>query len=476
MDIRAAHDFFKAAFPEQITHRLVGIEYEYPIVQANGEGIDYAVLLKLYEALGERGWQLVRDDVTGVIVNAVLPHQEPDVPFESEHVITTDTGFHTLEIGLAPTLTLQRAEAELKRLLGLVLEILEPLEARLLGYGIQPVTPPSEDRMTARGRYRFLHDDFVRGSEFVNEIVLYSTPTGEYPAKMLAEHSIFCLSAAGQTHVDVSRDEAILIVNALNITSGFRIAMLANSPIWLNRVSSYKANRELFWEWGWRNRISQTGIPQRFENLEHYLNYVFDFRSFMVKRDNGYFMLDRTYPFRTFFVSDGQTAIGLDGEPLYVSPELDDIHFQLGIAWFNARLQSAFGTVEDRCAANQPPDAHLSGSALTLGLVENRDRLVSFADQFSHDQANAIRLAAAKYGMAFTHPDLDVQSKVRELLDIAHEGLLKRGFGEEIYLKPLQDRVAEHRCPADDAVDLYTEGGVELMIDRLNMRRFLYDG
>lgn len=472
--LNAARQFFKDSFAADITRRLVGIEYEYPIVQlANGEGTPYEVVLSLYDQLAEMGWSLHRDGATNVVIEARLPYQSSDGTLKSHHMITTDAGYHTLEIGLAPTVTLQESETELKRLVALVLDIIEPMGATILGYGIQPITRASHDNLAARGRYEFLYDEYTRGADYLNDLVLYATPTNEYGAAILREYGIFTLTAAGQTHVDVGRDEAIPLINALNITSGLRIAMFANSPVWQQEVSSYKANRELFWEWGWRTRANQTGIPPRFQNLDHYLDYIFDFRGFMVQRDDQYYKMDNSRPFRAFFNDGRQTMIALNGDLVDVEAQIEDIHFQCGTAWFTSRLQSYHGTIEDRCPGNQPPDAHLSSSALLLGLVENQQAFLSFAEQFTHDHAATFRLAAAKYGMDFEHPDMNLPAKAQELVELARDGLLRRGFGEEQYLAQLSDRVAAHRCPADDVLDYYQQGGVLQLIDGLNMRKFI---
>ncbi|PJF44584.1 MAG: hypothetical protein CUN55_03195 [Phototrophicales bacterium] len=474
LTIQSARQFFKTSFVKHVSQRLVGIEYEYPMVQlANGEGTPYEVVLSLYDRLAEKGWQLKRDGTTQVVIEAHHPYQSQDGRIKGHHTITTDAGIHTLEIGLAPSLTLQESEVELKRLIELVLDIIEPMGATLLGYGIQPVTLPTREKLAARGRYSFLAEEYTQGAAYMNDLVLYAAPNGEYGPEEIAEYGIFTLSAAGQTHVDVARHEAISVVNALNLTSGLRIALFANSPVWKNEISSYKANRELFWEWGWRGRENQTGIPPRFQSLDHYLDYLFDFRGFMIQRGDQYYKMDSSRPFRHFFTSSAQKMKTLRGDDVSVEPRLDDIHFQCGVAWFTARLQSAHGTVEDRCPGNQPPYAHLSASALALGLVENHQELSTFADQFSHDLANVLRLATAKYGLAAEHPEVDIRAKAQELVEIAQKGLQKRGFGEESYLDIVQERLQQQRCTADESLDFYHQGGVQALIEKLNMRRFL---
>jgi hypothetical protein len=63
----------------------------------------------------------------------------------------------------------------------------------------------------------------------------------------------------------------------------------------------------------------------------------------------------------------------------------------------------------------------------------------------------------------------DVLPLLAELLDIAESGLQKRGLGEEIFLLPLQERLAARRSPADRAVALFQEGGVSKLLKILSI-------
>jgi Glutamate-cysteine ligase family 2(GCS2) len=82
-----------------------------------------------------------------------------------------------------------------------------------------------------RGRYRILERSWDGPADPVHNIYLLT------------------LSAATQTHVDTTRDEAVAAVNGLNATAGLRIALLGNSPIWNGKDSAHHAARELFWDW-----------------------------------------------------------------------------------------------------------------------------------------------------------------------------------------------------------------------------------
>jgi gamma-glutamylcysteine synthetase len=472
MEMQVVQEYFRNSFPESLEYRTIGVEYEYPAVFSNGEGIPFAVVEALYAKLAEAGWDLKKDEATGQFVDAYLPVELPNGQ-QSSHMVTTDAGVHTIEIGLAPMQTLQAAEAAMEQVLEIVLRLLSEHDATLLGYGIQPVTPPGTELLAPRGRYRFLQEDFDQGIAFNNALELHASPDGQYNGHIPFDYGIFTLSAAGQTHIDITRAEAVPLMNALNRTSGLRIALTANSSVWKGQVSRYKSLRELFWDWGWTNRSEQTGFAPHFEDIEHYLRHIFSLRSFMIQRDQAYYRLDMTQPFGRFMESESQRAEALNGEWITVSPELDDVHFQCGTAWWTTRLQSRHGTIEDRCPCNQPPEAHLVTSALLTGLVENQTEFIELAERFPRDIWRDIRLAACKDGMQAKLPQIDVQPLVQELVSIAIKGLEMRGHGEADYLTVLKRRADAAICPADDAVTVFEAGGASALVERFTMQQFL---
>ena len=46
------------------------------------------------------------------------------------------------------------------------------------------------------------------------------------------------------------------------------------------------------------------------------------------------------------------------------------------------------------------------------------------------------------------------------MLDVAHEGLSKRGLGEEEFLQPLEERLKNRTCPGERAARVFREDGI----------------
>jgi gamma-glutamylcysteine synthetase len=422
------------------------------------------VLEYFWHRLAELGWETYTDDDTNCeIIGARKPRSErsPSIRTHNYDHITTDFGYPTLELDLAPATSLPEAENAFREIMQLITSIFAEQNTIVLGYGIQPIAPPVRKYLGHKCRYAIICD----AREEEEGFDLYP---GKFPV------GVHCLNAACQTHVEVSAGEAIPILNALNSTSGLRAAISANSAVWQNEIGDYKVPRLLFWDWFWPARRQQTGMPTSFKSLSHYVDYILDFRSVCIKRDQKFYRLDNTKPFRQFYFGEGEfDIISRDGERLKTRARADDLLTHQSLAWFDVRLNPAYGTIEDRVSCQQPPDAQLAVAALTLGLVENRDGICNLAGRLPREMWRDIRFLACKKGLEVVYPGVNVCDLVLEMLEVAQAGLGKREMGEEKYLQPLFDRHAVRCCPADNAISRFLEGGVKELVARYDMRNYL---
>jgi glutamate--cysteine ligase len=436
--------------------RRVGLENEYIMVSSDGSMLRPEVLDALWQELAVQGWSLKTDHITGKFISALKYRARPSQGEPPCDLITTDLGYSTLEINLAPAHSLQEGHAALRSLIALITSLLAKHASYLLGYGVQPITGPSSTFKGPKNRYA----------------LIFAVHEEENPGT--SQLGLQCLNASCQTQVEVTEDEAIIAMNALTATTGLRAALFANSPVWQNRVSEYKAIRHQFWDWCYANRKQQIGMPPRIQSLEHYVDYLLDFRSIVVARDKTFYRLNNNFSFRSFMQNpDGQIGTTLDGQKATLIPRPEDIQTQYGFAWLDARLHPMHGTIEDRVSCQQPPHVHLCSSAMTLGLIENLQGLTEISDLLSRDQWREIRQLASVYGMNFSYPGIDIKDLMTRLLLVADEGLKRRGLGEEEYLAPLSARIQTGICPADEILARFREEGVHGLIMHTDMKNFL---
>jgi len=451
---KVAHDV-EFRYPETLDHRKVGIENEYPVVFADGSAVPFPLIRGLFEELGNRGWRLVRDEHTDQLVAAVRPREGSAAPdgFQSD-IVTIEFGHHTVEVNLAPTDGIVEAERSLNEVLSTLTAVLHDHEAFLIGYGVQPLAPPVSRNVSPRGRYRLLERSWIKH------------PGNQYDIYLLT------LSASCQTHVDVTRTEVVPALNALNLTAGLRVALFANSPVWNGSAGDYAASRELFWDWSYGARKDQIGIPHPFEGIEDYVDCLMGFRGLLTRRGDEFFSLDNRSSYRDYFANRSNSVETAAGVKVDLEPTLEDVEVLWGLAWFDARLQPRYRTVEDRCSCQQPPSAHLASPALTLGLVENLAGLTEIAGSLSADEWREIRLRACRRGMKLEYPGVDVPGLIGRLVEVAHAGLVSRGHGEEKFLEPLYERIQFGSGPATDARRWFSDGGGASLVRHADMTAF----
>ena len=75
-------------------------------------------------------------------------------------------------------------------------------------------------------------------------------------------------------------------------------------------------------------------------------------------------------------------------------------------------------------------------------------------------------------GMTEAAGDIPVKPLIARMLEIAEEGLINRGFGEEKYLRPLWARVNSEVCPADAAIQAFQQAGPGGLVAHSDMRQF----
>ena len=183
-------------------------------------------------------------------------------------------------------------------------------------------------------------------------------------------------------------------------------------------------------------------FPKVYENEDDYFSYLSETAIFTVTRG------EVTYYFEPIRAKDylNKPAIqawSIHGKEVSIQPSEDD--FQTHRSYQFQDLTTR-GTVEFRSVCTQPFSATFVPAALHLGLLVNLEALesilkgTSLFEVFDYDYPR-IRCLFSKKTISKT--DLKLILPLTEaLLTCAEDGLKNRGFGEEVYLAPLQERLA----------------------------------
>ncbi len=411
---------YEDAFPTRLDGpRRVGFEDEFAVVDAEGGMADVAVI---FEDFPRDVWKPKRDAVLGTLIGVRRPDGLE---------IGLDVGRGTLEIGWPPV-------ADLHDHVRLRADILAGVDARLASHGFvrledyacQPRTLPAPEGWARKARA-----DIFR-TLFVPDVHLQT------------------LSASAQIHVELARGEVLPALELFLAVSPVLIALNANSPVWGGALDpeGMLAARQDFWNrfttnhGFWGNVLCGTEPAQHPPRTFAALAAIACRAKFLVRIDGGRAECPQA-PFGAWAARDGREWTDDAFRAAFLDHE--------GTLWWDARPRAAYGTVEVRPMC-QTRDA-LASRALVLGLAENLDAALAHvrgAGSFAwwrDRQDDAQRAGLSDEGL---------RSRARRLVQIAKDGLARRGLGEEEFLAPLRGPLETGRSPAHAKKDLFLQYGL----------------
>ncbi|MEZ4673530.1 MAG: glutamate-cysteine ligase family protein [Caldilineaceae bacterium] len=201
---------FVAGFPaEKPVQRTVGREAEFPIVFTDGTTADARRVLERLRATSN----------FAAHYDHASPHLIVGVDGPGYH-FALEVGVGTIEINTRPCRDLFEIEALVTEAVQRVVRSAGYYSWRVLGYGIQPVTPPTLQIMAPKQRYQSLY------------------------RAMGASWLWYTVTASDQCHVAVGQPELVQMLNVGNMMAPVLIALCANSPIYGNKLTPFCSARE----------------------------------------------------------------------------------------------------------------------------------------------------------------------------------------------------------------------------------------
>ena len=398
--------------------RMIGKEAEFPVVTQDGRAADVGVLLRAF--LDEGGFTPHYDEAT--LVSVAREGLE----------IAIEVGRGTIELALSPCADLWELEKEFGKAMALVTRVVESCGMHLLGFGIQPRTPASHALMTSRKHYHALY-------RAIGKPWLALTTT-----------------AADQTHVDICRTELLDAINWMNLLSAPLIALCANSSVYGGRAGKFVAGREGLLRSLGEDRYGMT--PRKFSSLDEFIRYLCDYRSFILRDGDKYKQFNK--PFTNHLTASAQPPNAFS-----------DFLFHEHYIWNSARARVAVSTIEVRPACQQPPSEPFAANALILGWVEALPQVVAYFDDTlgnkTWDVMRVYRRAVVRDGLRTREP---IPGMIRVLVEIAEDGLVRRGHGEEKFLLPVWKRIERRESPGMHARKLFEREGMQGLLKEIKIK------
>lgn len=412
---------FVASFPKQKPiHRTVGREAEYPVVRADGQAADARRIL---EHLRGRHGMLANYDPH--IPNLIVSLQSATCNYALE------VGVGTIELNSLPSQTLWEIQESLGDAMQKVVRAAAHFSWQMLGYGIQPVSPPSLRIMAPKQRYQSLY------------------------RAMGASWLWYTVTASDQCHVAIGQSELVQMLNFGNMMAPVLIALCGNSPIYNGRRSPFCSARE-----GRMAEIHTTehrhGMPLRpYSSIGDYIHTVAE-STYLILKEGGE-IIPSHQPFTAYLREHG--------------PDFDAFLYHEHYIWNSARLRTAYGTIEIRPACQQPWLEQMAAAALTVGLIEGVTQIDAYIqDELGSDYWDRMRtyhLQTIRHGLAAPQPAPNFLSQV---VDMAEKALQGRGYGEEALLTPIYNRLFRQQNPAQRARQVYEIDGMQGLLRHTAIR------
>lgn len=438
--------------------RGIGIEAELPIVNQQGKAVPMQVIQQMFEYLHSHGFEINLDPFSGYITSASKANYQSAQHFDYYFdKITTEAGYSTIEVVLAPQASLQEVNRHFLKVLQPLYDYLASQNCRILGFGTHPVTPPSKNLIMPQERYLF----FQHFSQ--NNVI---------PNNQGADTHLLTITASNQCHIGICQEDSIMGVNVLNALSGLHIALNANSSVWQGKADEHcQANREFFWEDCYPQRLNQLGIPPQFETMTGYLDYLLQFEPMLIQREQGLLkVLNKSTLYDFMFGSSPIVAQTIEGNIIHTRPQATDLHYFNTFCYFDARLVPQYGTIESRVSCQQPPQETLAPTALTLGILENLDAATQLMHLFAPATWQQLRQDAGKHTLEAHIQGQSIVPLLEQYLDIAVQGLKQRNLGEEVFLQPLYQRLQQQQAPATVGAHIFEQQGVEAFLDHYSFQ------
>ena len=401
---------------------FVGIELEYPVVNLSGNATDVSLtkqlLIYLIDNFGFKADKFDSDNNPIQLIEQA-----------SGDMILFEVSYNTIEFAFAKASRIAEVEERLDTYLSMIQPYLRTHNHELQGWGVNPNWAKNDNSPVKSPRYEMLMD-FLELSKAKNNLFFHNYP--EYG-------SFICGS---QVQLDVSKISYLRVLNAFNQIEGPKAVLFANSEFW-GSDWDLAISRDVFWENSMHGVFEENAgiFPRVFKNEDDYFSYLSETAIFTAKR------AEETYYFEPIRAKDylNKSAIqawSIHGKEVSIKPSEDDFKTHRSYQFQDLTIR---GTIEFRSVCTQPFSATFAPAAFHLGLLVNLERLENilkdspFFEAFDFDYPRIRRLFSKK---DISDTDLKLIFPLTEaLLVCAEDGLKSRGFGEEIYLAPLKEKL-----------------------------------
>lgn len=417
----------------------MGVEIEIPIVNLGNDPVDFAVVHQLTETFASAfQMEAISVDDDGHICS-LQNYQNGDN-------LSYDCSYNNLELSMGKEQNINVISERFKTYYLFINRFLNQYNYTLTGMGVNPFRKKNRNVPIQNERYRMLY-------HYLGLYKNYNHPDffHDYP-----DYGMF--SSASQVQIDVDFDDLVDTINVFSKLEPIKALLFSNS-VMPEDEDGLLCVRDMFWE------NSMHGLnPKNVGMFEHELTSETDLLDYITGTSLYCIMRDGKYiNFEPIPVLDYYNKLEITGEfwngeayqRIAFQPRIEDLEYHRTFKFEDLTFR---GTIEFRSCCCQPISDSMTVAAFHVGLIAVLDDVKTLIER-DHVLYNR-NIEMTKLRQLFCRgevPNYLEKDKLKDLvlsiLNLAHIGLEKRGFGESHFLEPLFNRAKQNTNPALEYLD-----------------------
>ncbi len=424
----------------------IGIEIELPILNLEKTPVDFDFMQDVTRQFLKRfGFAVEGRDDDGRIYAAI--HEE------TGDILSYDCSYNNLELSMGKEKEIGALDRRFRAYFRFLQDALAERHHTLTGMGINPYRSYNRLQPIANERYRML----------LHHLESYEA-YGNLPMHFHHYPRFGMFASASQVQLDIRNEDLIPTIRAFSLLEPVKSLIFSNS-VMNGEHEELFCCRDMLWE-NSTHGINPHNVGM-FESIpeseEELLDYLESESLYCVMRDGKYINFP-PIPLLQYFQQEAVEGEQYDGNGSYqkvsFTPEIGDLSY---LRTFKFEDLTFRGTIEFRSCCSQPVKDAMTIPAFHVGLQQNLKELDSLLTEdrvLYHHGFDAAELRKA-FNRGYVPETLDQDALwdlVKQILNLAADGLRKRGCGEERFLEPLYERIAKRTNPAKEMLSRIQSG------------------
>ena len=432
--------------PTNQQKNFIGIEIEIPIINLDKKAVDFDVVHNITKKFQNHYTDFKEDgiDYEGNVFSLKNP--------KNDDIVCYDCSYNNIEFAMGKEKDLFTINDRFTEYYRFAKEEFEEHNHTLTGMGINPYRKYNINKPIPSERYLMLYHHLKSYKNYGNIPMHFH----EYP-----EYGMF--SSASQVQLDVHRDDLVKTINVFSKIEPIKALLFSNSVLF-GENDNLTCFRDALWEYSTHgvNPHNIGGYDVDFKDISDLQAYLESLNIYCVMRDGAYINFESMNLLEYFDKDSVLGEIYCNGQyrPIEIKPCISDIKYLRPFKFINLTFR---GTVEFRSICTQPIRDSMCVAAFHLGLKDNLEgleELIENDDVIYHKgyTTSELRKLLIQKDIPQFFNKKDICRLSADIVDLAFEGLEKRGIGEEIFLNPLYDRIKNHTNPGRELLRSIKKG------------------